>query len=116
MAGRFVTSNYQKNDDTNAPIRVQAETLTTWNVAATGSRIGGFVKARGSAKEYGTIARYVTLSRTVGDGTDYNSAVVLARVPIMTKEAWLALTDGTVVAYQGKADWRVAGQRDESIR
>ena len=91
MAGRFVTSNYQKNDETNAPIRVQAETLTTWNVAATGSRTGGFVKARGSAREYGTIARYVTLSRTVGDGTDYNSAVVLARVPIMTKAAWLAL-------------------------
>lgn len=116
MAGRFLTSNYQKNDDTNAPIRVQAETITTWNPAGVGSRVGIYVKARGSRRQYGTIARSVTLSRRIGDGTDYNSATVTVRVPIMTKAAWLALNDGDVIAYQGKTDWQVAGQSDESTK
>lgn len=116
MAGRFLISNYQRDDDTNAPIKVQAETVTTWNTAGVGSRVGTFVKARGSRREYGVIARSITLSRRIGDGTDYNSATVSVRVPILTKAAFALLNDGDVIAYQGKTDWIVAGQSAESVK
>lgn len=113
MAGRFVNAGYERDDATIGPIKIQQETLTTWNTSTPGVKTGGYVKARGSSKAYGLVARYVTLSRTVGDGADYNSAVVLARVPILSIAKFAALSVGDIVAYQLKLDWKVASKKKE---
>lgn len=116
MAGRFVNAGYERDDATIGPIKVQQETLTTWNTTAPGVKTGGFVKARGSKKSYGLIARYVTLSRVVGDGTDYNSAVALARVPVLSIAKFTALSVGDTVAYQNKLDWKIAAKNREGLK
>lgn len=117
MAGKFLISNYQRDDETNGPIKIQAETITTWNPAGTAARTGSFIRARGSKKAYGTRARMVTLSRKIGDGADYNSASVNVQVPILTKASYAALSDGQIVVYQTLADWVVTkGGSPETTR
>lgn len=117
MAGKFIISNYERDDTTNGPIKIQAETITTWNQAAVGSRVGAFIRARGSKKAYGTRARMVTLSRKLGDGGDYNTATVNVSVPILTLAAYAALSDGQIVTYQLKTDWVVTkGGSPETTR
>ena len=117
MAGKFVISNYERDNATNGPIKIQAETITTWNPAGTAARTGSFIRARGSKKAYGTRARMVTLSRKIGDGTDYNSASVSVSVPVLTIAAYAALSDGQIVAYQLKTDWVVTkGGSPETTR
>lgn len=116
MAGRFINAGYERDDATIGPIKIQQETLTTWNTAAPGVKTGGFVKARGSKKAYGLTARYVTLSRIVGDGTDYNSAVSLARVPILSIAKFAAISVGDTVAYQDKVDWKIAAKTREVLK
>lgn len=116
MAGRFVNAGYERDNATIGPIKVQEETITTWNTSAPGVKTGGYVKSRGSKKAYGLVARYVSLSRTVGDGTDYNSAVVLVRVPVLSIAKFTAISVGDLVEYQGKADWKVASKTKENIK
>lgn len=115
-AGRFIIANYEREDGTNGPIRIQPETVTSWNPQATGSRVGYFVQARGSKRRYGVSARSVTLTRAVGSGGDYNSATVSVRVPVLTKTAWNALSAGQVVDYVGLTDWVVAGTNAEESK
>jgi hypothetical protein len=116
MAGRFIISNYEREDGSIGPIRVQPETVTSWNPQATGSKTGSFVRARGSKRSYGTVARSVSLGRAVGDGTDYSSAVVSLRVPMFTKTSWEALAAGQVLSYAGKTDWVVQGTNSEESK
>ena len=113
MAGRFVNAGYERDNATIGPIKVQQETLTDWNTTSPGVKTGGYVKSRGSKRAYGLVARYVSLSRVVGDGSDYNSAVVLVRVPILSIAKFTALSIGDTVAYQLKADWKVAAKHKE---
>ena len=40
MAGKFIIAAYERDDDTVGPIRVQPETITSWNPEATGSLEG----------------------------------------------------------------------------
>ena len=114
MAGKFIISKYERDDETIAPIRIQPETVTAFNAEPAGNRTGEFARARGSKRSYGTVARSVTLSRAVGDGTNYNGARVSIKIPILSKAAFAALTDGQVVSYADKTDWVVAGQSAES--
>jgi hypothetical protein len=116
MAGKFIIANYQRDDDTIGPIRVQPESVTTWNVQATGAKTGYYIKARGSKKAYGIHARTVTLTRAVGSGEAYNAATVSLTVPVFTKAAWEALSAGQVVAYNGVTDWVVAGTGSEESK
>lgn len=116
MAGKFIIAAYEREDGSVGPIRVQPETVTAWNPQAAGSRSGSFVRARGSKRSYGTVARSVSLGRAVGDGTDYSSAVVSARVPVLTKDAWAGLAAGQILAYAGKNDWYVQGTNAEESK
>lgn len=116
MAGKFTIAGYERADGTTGPIRVQPETITSWNPEAAGSKTGLYVKARGSKRSYGTIARSVTLTREVGSGAAYNAATVSVTVPVFTKAAWDALSAGQTLAYQGVSDWKVAGTNSEESK
>ncbi|MGL4282519.1 MAG: hypothetical protein ACRCSI_02405 [Eubacterium aggregans] len=116
MAGQFIVAYYQRNDDTVGPIKVQPETVTSWNPQQTGTVTGYYIKARGSKKAYGTVARSVTLTRKVGSGAAYNAGTVSVTVPIFTKTAWSALATGQTLAYNGVTDWVVAGTNAEESK
>jgi hypothetical protein len=116
MAGKFIIASYERTDGTVGPIRVQPETATTWNPQAAGSKTGYYIRARGSKRSYGTVARSVTLTRSVGDGTAYNAGTVTVIVPIFTKTVWDGLAAGQVLAYNGVSDWKVAGTNSEESK
>lgn len=116
MAGRTVIAGYERDDGTFGSIRVASTTVTTWNPIATGTRSGYYIKARGSKKSYGVIARSVSLTRPVGTADAYGSASVSLRVPIFQKAIWAALATGQILAYQGKTDWVVAGTNSEESK
>lgn len=111
---KFLVSKYERDDDTIAPIKIKAETITAINVVPGGNRSGEFARAGGSTRRYGTVARQITLSRSVGDGTLYGGATVSVTVPILSKAVYAAISDGSSFAYNGKTDWIVAGQRGEA--
>ena len=116
MAGKFIIGNYERDDDSIGPIRVQPETVTPWNAQAVGSKTGYYIRARGSKRAYGVMARSVTLTRAIGSGEAYNAATVSLTVPVFTKAAWQALSAGQVVAYNGITDWVVAGTNSEESK
>lgn len=116
MAGKFTIAGYERNDGTTGPIRVQPETITAWNAEAPGSKTGLYVKARGSKRAYGTVARSVTLTRAIGSGEAFNAATVSVIVPVLTKAAWDALAAGQTLAYNGVNDWKVAGTNAEESK
>jgi uncharacterized protein YaiE (UPF0345 family) len=116
MAGKFIIANYERDDNSVGPIRVQPETVTTWNTQATGAKSGYYIRARGSKRAYGVMARSVTLTRSIGSGEAYNAATVSLTVPVFTKAAWAALSAGQVVTYNGVSDWVVAGTNSEESK
>lgn len=116
MAGRTVIAGYERDDGTFGSVRVASSTITTWNPIATGTRSGYYIKARGSKKSYGVIARSVSLSRPVGEAGAYSGGTVSVRVPIFQKTIWAALATGQILAYQGKTDWVVAGTNSEESK
>ena len=116
MAGRTVVAGYERDDGTFGSVRVASTTITTWNPIAVGTRSGYFIKARGSKREYGTIARSVSLSRSVGDGTAYSGGTVNLTIPVFQRTVWAALATGQVLAYQGKTDWSVSGTNGEESK
>lgn len=116
MAGRFITATYERADGSFGPIKVQPETVTAWNPQAQGDLTGYYIKARGSKAAYGTVARSVSLTRQIGNGTAYNAGTVNVTVPMFTKAAWEALTTGQTLTYQGVEDWKVAGTNSEESK
>lgn len=112
--GKFVTSKYERDDDTIAPIKIKQETITAINVVPAGNQTGEFARAGGSTRRYGTVARQVTLSRSIGDSTQYGGGTVSVTIPILSKSVYAAISDGSTFAYNGKTDWIVAGQRGEA--
>lgn len=115
-AGKFIIAAYERDDGTVGPIRVQPETVTPWNAQAAGSKTGYYIRARGSKRAYGVMARSVTLTRSVGSGEAYNAATVSLTVPVFTKAAWEALAAGQTIAYNGVTDWVVAGTNSEQSK
>ena len=111
---KFLVSKYERDDETIAPIRIKAETITAINVVPAGNRTGDYARAGGSTRRYGTVARQVTLSRSIGDGTLYGGGTVSVTIPILSKAVFTAIADGSTFAYNGKTDWTVGGQRAES--
>lgn len=116
MAGRMATAGYERDDGTFGSVRVATSTITTWNPIAVGVRSGYFIKARGSKREYGTIARSVSINRKVGDGTPYSGGTVNLTIPVFQKTVWAALATGQILAYQGKTDWEVSGTNGEESK
>ena len=111
---KFIISKYERDDDTIAPIRIQAATITAINVVPAGNRVGEYARAGGSTRRYGTVARQITLSRSIGDGTLYGSGTATVTIPILSKAVFAAIADGSSFAYNGKTDWTVGGQRGEA--
>ena len=111
---KFIISKYERDDGTVAPIRIKQTTITTVNVVPAGNRVGEFARAGGSTRQYGTVARQITLSRAIGDGTPYGSATVSVTIPILSRSVYEAIADGATFAYNDKTDWVVAGQRGEA--
>lgn len=116
MAGRTLVTGYERDDGTFGSIRVASSTVTTWNPIATGTRSGYYVKARGSKKAYGVVARSVSLTRNVGTADAYSGGTVNVKVPIFQKAIWAALTTDQVLTYQGKNDWTVSGTNSEESK
>ena len=111
---KFLVSKYERDDDTIAPIKIKLETITAINTVPAGNRTGEFARAGGSTRRYGTVARQVTLSRPIGDGSLYGGGTVSVTIPILSKAVYAAISDGSTFAYNGKTDWVVAGQRGEA--
>ena len=116
MAGRTTIAGYERDDLSIGAVRVSSSTITTWNPVAAGARTGYYIKARGSKKAYGVIARSVSLTRQIGDATAYNGGTVNLTVPVFQKAKWSALGTGQILEYQGKTDWQVAGTNAEESK
>lgn len=116
MAGRFIKSKYEADNDAVFNIRVQPETVFDENLepvgAVTQSR---YARVTGSRRAYGLKARSMTLARSVGDDTDYNGATVYARVPVLKKASVAALVIGSTITYQDVA-WTIVSINPESSR
>ena len=116
MAGRFIKGKYEDDNGVVRNIRIQPETVFEENLEPVGGvSERGYVRVTGSRRAYGRKARSVTLSRSVGDDTDYNGATVYARIPVLKKSSIEQLTEGTAVVYQDVA-WVVVGHSPESSR
>lgn len=111
---KFVISKYERDDETVGPIRIKTTTITAINVVPAGNRTGDLVRAGGSTRSYGTVARQITLSRSIGDATLYGGGTVTVTIPILSKSVFAAIADGSTFAYNDKTDWTVSGQRSES--
>ena len=111
---KFITSKYERDDETIAPIKIKAATITAINVVPAGNRTGEFARSGGSTRKYGTVARQITLSRSIGDGTLYGGGTVSVTIPILSKAVFATIADGSSFAYNDKTDWVVAGQRGEA--
>jgi len=116
MAGRTVIAGYERDDGTFGSVRVAASTVTAWNPIAVGTRSGYYVKARGSKRSYGVIARSVSLTRPVGTTAAYSGGSANVRVPVFQKSIWAALNTDQVLAYGGLTDWVVSGTNSEDSK
>lgn len=114
-SGPFISSFYEDNNGGIRPIRIQPETVTTFNPAATGPATADFARVSGGNSAYGLKARAVNLVRAVGPVTDGYQARATARIPILTPTAFGALSTGQSVDYNGET-WTVAGFSSEAGR
>lgn len=113
----FKLAKYEADDDQIRPIRVRPTTVVAPNTEPSGGLTSSArVRAGGSRRRYGTIAREVTISRAVGNATTpLGSATVTVTLPIMTKAAYNSLSVGADYTYAGST-WVVAAKRAESSR
>lgn len=116
MAGRMSLATYERDNGTFGAVRVATSTIATWNPVAVGVKTGLRVKARGSKRQYGLIARSVSISRSIGDGTAYSGGTVNLTIPVFQKTVWAAFAAGQVLAYQGKTDWEISGTNAEESK
>ena len=112
-SGPFVILGYECDNGDVRPIRVQPETETVQNTEATGSVAGAFVFAKRKSKGYGTFARQVVLSQTVG--LLNNTAKKYISLPVFTKAAYDDLAPGMDFEYNGDT-WKVASLQPERSR
>lgn len=101
--GAFVKSRYEMDDGNNTRIRLQPETITSWNPVPTSTTIVGGLpsaKVNKGKREYGIGARYVTLQWETAPPTGYKSGGYI-KVPILTADAYDGLVVGEVVEYLG---------------
>lgn len=112
--GSFIRARYASNAGVVHAIRVQPETVTSWNPQASGEVNGkGTVKATPSRRKKGLFARYVVLSRKVGtDDGPFTGGTIQVRIPIFTVTAWTGITEGSELEYQG-VEFTVASKGEE---
>lgn len=113
-SGPFIAAKYETNSGDIQPIRIQPETVTTWNPQPAGAvNIGLRARATGSPRRYGTTARIVYgVWTTAPAGYEVGSSV---RVPILTPTAFDSIRLDASLAYNG-GTIRVTGRRNENLR
>lgn len=116
MAGRFLSAKYEAENGDIHPIRIQPETVFDENLEPTGGVTKQtFARVTGSRRRYGLKARILTLSRDIGDATNYGGGTLYARIPVLKKASVAALLTGSTITYQEVA-WTIVGVTPESIR
>jgi hypothetical protein len=103
-AGRFnTTAKYETNTGDIRPIKVQPETIQSWNPEATGTSQGAFVKVSGGRRGYGTHARMASFkwkNDIAPSGYDNRGSI---RIAMLTATAANNLTYGTDYDYLGQS-------------
>ena len=112
----FVLANYETDAGAFRPIKVASMTITAVNVNGATAGTGSIVRAGGSRRRYGTVAREITISRQIGTVGAYDQATVSVTVPILKKSVYEGLGFGATFIYGGKEDWTVTSKRGESTR
>lgn len=115
--GAFVVSRYEMDDGNIISIRLQPETITTWNPAPASTVVAaGYPTAQvnKSKRAYGIGARFVNLTWETAPPTGYKPGGYV-KVPVLTTEAYEGLVYGEIVEYLG-VNARVAGKTSESVK
>lgn len=114
-AGRFSRSFYESDANDIFPCRVQPETITAFNPAATGpANQPVSAKMRGGRRAIGMNARYVSLEWAAAPPAGYDDRSSI-RVPILTPTAYNVLSLNDTVTYLG-ANATVIGLNPERRR
>lgn len=116
-AGAFINPGYELDDGQKIRIRIQPETVTTWNpVSAQANFALGYPSAKVSKgrRETGIGARFVVLKWTGTPPTGYLPGGTV-KVPILTQAAYDGLALGEVVEYLG-ANAEVLSKSPESVK
>lgn len=99
-SGRFIISRYQRANGDIHPILIQPETITPWNPAPAGDATNDIqARVSGSKRGAGLIARHVSVSFRENPPTGYAPFSTI-RLPILTVDAFAALSKGDRLAYQ----------------
>lgn len=115
-AGKFIDSKYQTDGDTVVPIRIQPETVTTWNPVPAAAVAAGYPSAAVSKgrREVGIQARLARFKwkGAVPEGYDPNGILT---IPILTLAALNNLVKNTDYTYLGNTV-NLVGKTKETIR
>lgn len=113
-AGTFLDTFYETNGGDVWLARIQPETITGWNPAASGpATVLARANMTGGKRRNGVVARTVSLSFGDTPPTGYKANSII-RIPVMTQDAWENLVKGSTVSYlTGSA--RVAGKSPERV-
>lgn len=112
----FSIANYETNTGASRPIKVRFDTISTANPNFATASSGTYVRAGGSKRAYGIVARQIVISRAIGQEAPYSSANVSVTIPYLTKAAFDAVSIGATYTYQGLEDWVVVGKQSEVSR
>lgn len=117
-AGAFIDSFYEASDDNGGEtwqIRVQPETVTAWNPAATGPALANVsVNVGGSRRRNGIHARTARFRWQGAPPSGYLANGIIT-LPILTSAAYSALVKGTDYAYLA-GNLRLVGKSPETFR
>ena len=114
LAGPYTNSNYESDEGTIYPCKIQPETITTWNTEPTGTVDGKlFVKMSNGRRAYGISPRLAVLGIEVG--TAPLQATKTIRVPVLSKAKFDALVVGTTYQYDGQ-DFKLQSKIKEAGR
>ena len=115
-SGAFQTQKYQCSEITEVVnIKVQPETITTWNPVPTDAvSLDVFAKVGGSGRGYGIHARKARFEWFGGAPGGYDEDGIIT-LPILTQAAYVALVKNVNYDYLG-SDLRLVGKTSEKVR
>lgn len=115
-AGAFIDAIYLTDTGTATTIRVQPETVTTWNPEGAGTIAAGTPSAQSSQskRSIGINARTASFKFTGAAPAGYLTGGTI-KLPILTKEAFDVLVKATSYAYLG-GTLNLVGKSPEVIK
>lgn len=114
-AGSFTIAGYETDAGDNRPVRVQPETITSWNPESGGTVQGDLIRVSGGRRRIGRKARSVRLVQNLGAAVNGIQPKRSITLPVFTTTAFQALAIGQAVAYNG-SNWTVSGVSSEAGR